>query len=267
MELGLKGKVAVVTGSSRGIGKAVALALASEGCEVALTARDKKELGQAAEEFKKLGVKPLTVPVDLTKPAGAKRLIRETAKRFGRIDILVNNVGGPLHFLPFSQLTDHDWREELEVDLMAPIRACREVLPWMRRQGGGRIINIASISAVEMEEKFPDYRVAKAALIALSKYLSIELASSNILVNAVLPGSVWTPSWEREAEAMAKREGTSVRKMAQRLRTITEAEIPLGRMGRPEEIAQVVTFLASPNLAWMTGALVRIDGGAAKLIL
>lgn len=264
MNLGLKGKAAVITGGSKGIGKAIALALAAEGAEIALSARGKAELSRTATEVEKRGVGSLAIPVDLTKPDGPRRLIEKTIKRFGRIDLLINNLGGPLHFKRFLELTDKEWQATLELDLMVAARMCREVIPLMQRQGGGRIVNIASTSGMEMEEKFPDYRVAKAALIALGKYLSVEFAKDKIVINTVCPGEVWTPSWEYEASILARQSGKSPEEIQKKLKQETGAAIPLG-MGSPEEVARLVTFLASPNLTWMTGSTVRIDGGAAKI--
>ncbi len=267
MELGLKGKVAVVTGASRGIGKAIALALASEGAEVVLAARGREALSEAADEAARYGVKAFAVPVDLARPSGPGRLIRQSVKQFGRIDILVNNLGGPVCFLPFLSLPDANWRATLNLDLMVAVRTCRAVIPLMQRVGGGRIINIASIAGIEVDEKFPDYSVAKAALIAFGKYLSVAFASDNILVNTVCPGSVWTSSWEAEADIMAKQEGISGREAAQTLLGRAAAEIPLGKMGDPVEIGKMVAFLSSPNLTWMTGATIRMDGGKTKIAL
>ncbi|MBI3804114.1 MAG: glucose 1-dehydrogenase [Nitrospirae bacterium] len=263
MELGLKGKVAVVTGGSKGIGRAIALTLAAEGAEVVLAARGKEALAQAKAEVEQIGSRALAVSVDLTRPREARKLIQKAAETYGRVDLLINNLGGPLHFKPFLDLTDDDWEATLALDLMAAVRTCREVIPQMQRQGGGRIINVASMSGIEMEEKFPDYRIAKAALIALGKYLSVEFAKDKIVVNTVCPGAVWTPSWEVEASVMAERTGESVKAVEKRLKRDTDAAIPLG-IGSPEEVARLVAFLASPNVAWMTGSTVRIDGGAAK---
>jgi NAD(P)-dependent dehydrogenase (short-subunit alcohol dehydrogenase family) len=263
MDLGLKGKVAVVTGGSKGIGKAIALALADEGAEIVLAARGKEELFKTAAEVEKKGIGALVVPADLTKPDGPRQLIKKAIKHFGRIDLLINNLGGPLHFKRFLDLTDPEWEATLQIDLMAAVRTCREVIPSMQRQGGGRIINIASTSGIEMEEKFPDYRVAKAALIALGKYLSVEFAKDKIIVNTVCPGAVWTPSWEHEASLLAERMDKPAKEVEKMLKRETGAAIPLG-MGSPEEVARLVVFLASPNVTWMTGSTVRIDGGAAK---
>lgn len=267
MDLELKGKVAIVTGASRGIGKAIGLALAEEGVQVVLASRDKIKLEETAAEVGRRGPEPLAIVVDLMKEDGARKVIRAGLKRYGKIDILVNNLGGPLHFLPFLELTDKQWRMELELDLMTAIRGCREAIPAMQKNGGGRIINIGSMSGVEMEEKFPDYRIAKAALTALGKYLSVEFAKDKILVNTILPGAIWTPSWEMETRVMAKRNRMSLKKMAQSLRKGVEGEIPLGRMGTPDDVARLVTFIASPTLSWMTGSALRIDGGAARLTL
>lgn len=264
MDLGLKGKVAAVTGGSKGIGKAIALALADEGAEITLCARGKGTLSQTAAEVEKRGVGVLAIQADLTKPDGPRRMIEKTVKRFGRIDLLINNLGGPLHFKRFLDLTDKEWQATLALDLMVATRMCREVIPMMQRQGGGRIVNVASTSGVEMEEKFPDYRVAKAALIALGKYLSMEFAKDKIVVNAVCPGAVWTPSWENEAALLARQSGKSAEEIQKKLKQETGAAIPLG-MGSPEEVARLVVFLASPNVTWMTGSTVRIDGGAAKI--
>lgn len=263
MDLGLKGKVAVVTGGSKGIGRAISLALADEGAEIALCARGKEALSQTATEVEKRGVGALAIPADLTKPDGPRQLIKKAVKHFGRIDLLINNLGGPLHFKRFLDLTDSEWEATLQLDLMATVRTCREAIPLMQRQGGGRIINVASISGIEMEEKFPDYRVAKAALIALGKYLSVEFAKEKIIVNTVCPGAVWTPSWEHEAALLAERMEKTPKEVEEMLRRETGAAIPLG-MGNPEEVARLVVFLASPKVAWMTGSTVRIDGGAAK---
>ena len=263
MDLGLKGKVAVITGGSKGIGKAIALALAAEGAEIALCARGKEALLQAAGEVEKRGARSLAIPADLTKPDGPRRLVEKTIKRFGRIDLLINNLGGPLHFKGFLELTDKEWQATLALDLMVAARTCREVIPLMQRQGGGRIINIGSTSGIEMDEKFPDYRVAKAGLIALGKYLSVEFAKDRIIVNTVCPGAVWTPSWEYEASVLARQSGKSAKEIQKKLKQETGAAIPLG-IGSPEEVARLVTFLASPNVTWITGSTLRIDGGAAK---
>ncbi|MDC4204888.1 MAG: SDR family oxidoreductase [Candidatus Manganitrophus sp.] len=264
MDLGLKGKVAVITGGSKGIGKAIALALAAEGAEIALCARGKEGLSRTAAEVAKRGVRAVAIPADLTKPDGPRQLIKKAIKQFGRVDLLVNNLGGPLHFKNFLDLTNAEWEATLQLDLMAAVRTCREAIPSMQRQGGGRIINVASMSGIEMEGKFPDYRVAKAALIALGKYLSVEFAKDKIIVNTVCPGAVWTPSWEFEASVLAERMGKPAKEVEKILKRETGGAIPLG-MGTPEEVARLVVFLASPSVTWMTGSTVRIDGGAAKI--
>jgi len=256
----------VVTGASRGIGKVVARRLAMAGVSVVIAARHPKELQKVADGIDTRGGRILAIPNDLTQPSGVKSLIKKTIQKFDRIDILVDNLGGPLHFAPFLELTDADWYETLTLDLMVAVRLCREAIPWTRRQREGRIINIASIVGLEVTTKFPDYSVAKAALIAFGKYLSVAFASDNILVSTICPGAVWTSSWQREAEEMAIREGLSIEEAIQKLRSSTAEGIPLGRMGEPDDVASLVEFLSSPNLTWMTGSLLNMDGGASRRI-
>ncbi len=267
MDLELENKVAIVTGASRGLGRAIALALSSEGMVVVLAARGEEALSGLVDEIKKRGGRALAVAADLTRPEETDRLIRQTLDHFSRIDVLVNNLGGPLHFKPFLALTDADWQATFDLDLMVTTRLCRGAIPSMQRQKEGRIINIASTSGMEMDEKFPDYRVAKTALIALGKYLSLAFASDHILVNTLCPGAIWTSSWDREAEGMAARQSLSLTEAVQALRQATSDQIPLGRMGTPEDVARFVAFLASPRLTFLTGATLRIDGGASRFIV
>ena len=255
------GRVAVVTGSSRGIGLAIARALAAEGCRVVLCARGKAGLARAAADLTRKGYTVQAVVSDLTTPAGARRLVTQTLRRFGRIDLWVNNVGGPLHRKPLSEIDDAAWRRTLEINLFSAVRACRAVAPIMRQQKGGRIINIASTAGLDGGVRFPDYGVAKAALIAFGRALAQELATERILVNTICPGAVWTSSWDREAAKSAARTGQSIQAARDALRASVASHIPTGRMGEPEEIAGAVVFLAGPASSWTTGAVFRIDGG------
>jgi len=201
------------------------------------------------------------VVADLTTPAGTRRLVTETLRRFGRIDLWVNNVGGPLHQRPLSQIDDAAWHRTFAVNFFSAVRACRAVAPIMRRQKGGRIIHIASTAGLDGEMRFPDYGVAKAALIAFGRMLAQEMAADGILVNTICPGAVWTSSWDREVAKRAVRTGQSIHAVRNALRAATASRIPMGRMGTPEEIAKMVAFLAGPASSWTTGAVFRIDGG------
>ena len=262
MELGLKGKVAVITGASKGIGKAIARSLAAEGSAVALCARDKGELARTAEEIAKEGIKALTVSADLTQPTEAKRLIQETIGRFGRIDILVNNLGGPLHFASFLELTDDDWKAEMELDLMVAVRMCREAVPFMQRQGGGRIINIASELALQPDGDMPHYAAAKAAILNLTKNISKAYALDGILINAVSPGMIATPAVEEMATETAKRMGITAAEVLTRFVTKRRPHLALRRPGQADEVAAVVLFLASEAASYITGTNIRVDGGS-----
>jgi 3-oxoacyl-[acyl-carrier protein] reductase len=266
MELGLSEKVAIVTGASGGIGKTISMALAAEGARVALCARDKEALERTTVEIAKKGGKALPLPCDVTRPDQIRSAVERTLLAWERIDILVNNAGGPLHLSNFLELSDADWKEILDFNLLSTIRFCREVLPAMRRQKGGRIINIASVAGLQIEPKFPGYRVAKTAVLSLTKCLSMEFAKENILVNAVAPGAVWTPSWEKEAAHRAKTEKRPMEETARKMRKGVAESIPLGRMGTPEEVASLVVFLASARSEWITGSCFTVDGGSVKAV-
>ncbi len=252
-------RVAVVTGGSRGIGLAIAEALAEEGCHLVLSARGKGGLDRVAARLKRGGASVVTFPADLTQPDAARRLTTQTVRHFGQIDVWVNNVGGLLHDRPFTKLTAADWEKTLDLNLLSAVHACRAVIPVMQRQKSGRIIQIASTAGLDVATQYPDYAVAKAGLIALGQALSVELAADGIAVNTVCPGPVWTSSWDKEAKRLAG-DGESD-ESARRIRAAVSAQIPWGRMGEPREVARVVAFLASPQTSWLTGAVIRVDGG------
>jgi len=248
MELGLRGKVAIVTGSSRGIGRSIALCLAEEGCRVTLAARHEGPLMQVAEEARARGGEPLVVAADLTQVDGVDQVVRHTVDAFGRVDVLVNNLGGGRGGL-FTETPDEDYGETLGINLFPSIRFSRAVVPLMQQQGGGTIVNIASIWGREAGGKIA-YNVAKAAVISLTKQMARELAPFRIRVNSVAPGSIIFPggSWDRRRQAdpggMAEFE---------------RRELPMG-FGRPEDVANVVVFLASGRAAHVSGACWVVDG-------
>ncbi|AFM23484.1 SDR family NAD(P)-dependent oxidoreductase [Desulfomonile tiedjei] len=262
MDLGLKGKVALVTGASQGIGKACALALAEEGCNLAVCARRRGPLEQAAEEMKAKGVEVLCVAADVTQPEDLKSFVSQAVQKFGRIDILVNNAGTGRLSDPM-ELTEEEFRYNMDLMLFAPIQCSRAVIPLMKTQGEGRIINISSIFG-KQPGGLLDYDAIKAAVIMFTKDLSNYLAKDNILVNAVCPGPICTPLWEGPGalgDQLGQVLGTSGQEA---IKWYAGQNIPLGHHGDAEDIANMVAFLASDRAKFVTGQAINVDGGMVK---
>ena len=245
MDLALRDKVAIVTGGSRGIGRSIALGLADEGCHVAICARGEERLRETEAELRARGVDALGVVADITKADDIDRLVAETVARFGRLHILVNNAGGGNR-----ENTDEAWDAAYRINILAAVRATRAAVPHMQASGGGSIVHIASIWGRESGGA-ATYNAMKSAMVSHAKAMAQELAPE-IRVNSVAPGSTAFPggSWGRRLEEDP--EG---------MRTFIEQHIPMGRFGRPEEIANVVVFLCSERASWVTGASITIDGG------
>jgi 3-oxoacyl-[acyl-carrier protein] reductase len=268
VELGLEDKVAVVTGSSKGIGKAIAVELAREGCRVMLAARGEKDLEAAAEAVRRTGGARgvAAVAADVTKSDEAERLIDETVARFGTVDILVNNAGGTGRRSSFHELSDEEWFEILDLNLISAVRLTRAVLPHMRRQRWGRIINVASESGTQPSTLKPHYNAAKAALINLTKSLSKACGEYGILVNAVSPATTVTPAVEDLIAEEARRKSIPLDEREAAYIRENKPDIVAGRLGKPEETAWVVAFLASERASFVTGANYRVDGGSVTSI-
>ncbi len=257
MELGLKGKAAIITGGTQGIGRATALALAREGAAVAIAARGRERLDQTAEEIRAAGGNVAAIQADVSQAADCERLVAETVKAFGRLDILVNNAGTSATG-EFSAVTDAAWQADMELKLFAAIRLSRLAIPHMRQQRGGRIINITNIGAKQPRAKSMPTTVTRAAGLAFTKALSKEFAPDNILVNTVCIGLVRAGQHERRAQST----GTAV----EQLYAAMGKDIPLGRVGRADEVANVVTFLASHAASYVTGTSINLDGGASAVL-
>ena len=252
MNLDLTDRVAIVTGSSRGLGLASARALAAEGARVVLCARGAEALAQAVAALGG-GDRLRTVVADVSTPEGAERVVTDAVGAFGRVDVLVNNVG-KAGGAGVADTPDDEWQSAIDQTLFPAIRMSRLVVPHMRRQGGGVILMIASIWGRESGGRMT-YNVVKAAEISLAKAMAQQLAKDNIRVNSIAPGSIafeggsW---WKRQQEDPAG--------MAE----FVAREIPMGRFGRPEEVGDVVAFLASGRATWVTGASVTVDGGQSR---
>ena len=249
MELGLRGKVVVITGSSRGIGRATAIAFGREGARVVLSARGGEALEEAAGAVRVAGGEALPVQVDVTTDEGVSTLLGEAGRAFGPVDVLVNNVGGS-RGVPTWEASDEDWRTVLDVNLMPAVRCSRAVIPSMVERRSGAIAIVSSIYGRESGGP-TTYNAAKAAELALAKQLARQLAPHGVRVNAVAPGSVIFPggSWQRRVDADPEA-----------MKRFVASDMPLGRFGRPDEVADAIVFLCSERASLITGACLNVDG-------
>ena len=257
MDLGLKGKVALVTGGTEGIGKATALTLAREGARVAICARRKPLLDAVAAEITGAGGEALAIVADMSKAADCKRFIDEAVRKFGRIDILVNNAGTSKRG-KFLELQDEEWSADIELKVFGAIRCTRLAIPHMKKQGGGRIINITISSAKQPGAESMPTSVSRAAGLAITKALSKEFAADNILVNTICIGKIKSGQHERRI----KNEGIN----AEDYYAALSKEIPLQRAGEAQEVANVIAFLASDAASYVTGTSINLDGGISGVL-
>ena len=256
MDLGLRDKVAMVTGASRGLGHAMARALAQEGTRLSICARGAEGLKAAASELTALGYDVFAEPADITDSAQARRWVENTVKHYGGVDILVNNAGGARHGT-LAELSEAAWRESFDANFFSAIGLARICASEIEKRGGGSIINISSIYGREVGGPIA-YNTSKAALISFNKMLARELAGRNIRVNSIAPGSILYPggSWERRFKENPDFE-----------RDFLSHELPAGRLGRPEEVAFAVVMLASPRASWITGACLPVDGAQGRSLV
>jgi len=257
MDLGLKEKVAIVTGGTQGIGRATALTLAREGAAVAIAARGQERLDRTAAEIRAAGGRVAAIKADVSQAADCERVVAETVKAFGRLDILINNAGTSATG-EFAAASDAVWQADFDLKLFAAIRLARLAIPHMKRQGGGRIVNLTNIGAKQPRARSMPTTVTRAAGLAFTKALSKELAPDNILVNTVCIGLVRAG----QHEARAARQGVDL----EQLYAAMGKDIPLGRVGRAEEVANVIAFLASEAASFVSGTSVNLDGGASAVL-
>jgi 3-oxoacyl-[acyl-carrier protein] reductase len=267
MDLGLKDKVVLVTGASKGIGRAIAEAFAGEGARVAISARGKQELEAAAREISKsTGAEVLSVVADASSAEDTARMIDEVVKRFGTLHVLVNNAGGVGAFAPFEGLTDEDWLNILTFNVLSAVRTTRAALPYMKQQKWGRIINISSESGTQPDAFMPHYNASKSALNSLTKSLSKAYALDGILVNTVSPAFIMTPLVAAMLGKLAGEQGVSEEQFTAHFLATNRPHIELKRPGNSDEVAGAVVFLASEKASFITGANLRVDGGSVASI-
>ena len=260
MDLGLHGKVAIVTGSSDGIGYCTARSLAQEGARVVLCARREAKLLAARDRvIEESGGEVLAVQCDVRRLEDVQRLVSETVRRFGAVQILINNAGS-VPSMKFTDFSDAQWYDSLERKLLGFLRVAREVVPHMQKAGWGRIVNIAGTAGWEPSNTAMAVGINNAAVMNWTKSMSLEYACDAILVNTVAPGSIETPRQVGNRQREAEVTGKSV----EELRRARVKDIPLRRLGRPEEVANLIVFLASECSSYMTGTCLTIDGGVVR---
>src|SRR6266536_1713289 len=261
MDLGIRDRVCVVTGSTRGIGLETARLLAAEGARVVVIGRDSERVESA---WQAAGA-ALGIIADLSEPAAAEAVIGETTTSLGEVDCLVNNVG-VAYQASFDELTDEQWDEMWQLNVMSFVRAIRAVLPTMRGRGSGVIVNVSSTAAKRPSTGMPNYSVTKAAVLSLSRLVADLYAGLGIRCNAVAPGPTTTEAWLGEgglADQQAERTGKSREEV---LEAVGKGR-PLGRLAEPEEIAAVIAFLCSDRAGYVTGAAWSADGGTVPIII
>lgn len=267
MNLGLEGRTALITGSSRGIGRAIAIGLAQEGANVVICGRNYNEL--LALEEKIIGEYNVVVgsyEVDATNPESIEKMFQGVERDIGSIDILVNNIGNLEKSGGFDDLEDDDWIRMYDLGFMSAVRFTRTVLPWLKRSDQARIVNIASIPAHQPGSFNPHYSTTKAALLNLTKHLANNLAKDSILVNAICPSTIMGGGWDTNVKNRANKMGIPVHEAEELMLKEEQAKSPLGKIGQLDDVANLAVFLASDKVKFLTGHCYNVDGGITRSI-
>ena len=267
MELGLQGRACVVTGASRGIGFETARQLCAEGAEVLLVARGEKALAEAAAKASEGGrYEAAHLALDVTDDAAGEQMVAAATERFGGLDVLVNNAG-TARWRDLDDVPDEDWRMQFELNVMAPLRAMRAAAPQMAKRGWGRIVNVASTAGKRPSAAMPEYSVAKAAELSLSRLFADRYADQGVLVNAVCPGPVASELWMEPGGLLDQSKELSSAASREEALEAAGSKRPIGRLAEPAEIAAAIVFLCSERASYVAGAAWSVDGGTVQVII
>lgn len=270
MDLGLRGRACVVTGASRGIGRETARQLCAEGANVLLVARNEERLRDAAEAASAAGVecggRAETLVLDVTAEDAGARILAAAEESFGALDVLVNNAGSA-RWRDLDEVPDEDWRAQYELNVMAPLRAMRAAIPPMAERGWGRVVNVCSTAGKRPSAAMPEYSVAKAAELSLSRLFADRHAASGVLVNAICPGPVEAEMWMEPGGLLDQSQRMSGASSREEALANAGSKRPIGRLAKVEEIAAAIVFLCSERASYVSGAAWSVDGGTVQVII
>jgi 3-oxoacyl-[acyl-carrier protein] reductase len=271
MDLGIAGRACAVTGASRGIGRETALALANEGANVLLVARDERRLDEVREEVDAVGAragggKAAALALDVTDVDAGERMLAAASASFDRLDILVNNAGSA-RWRDLDDVPDEDWRAQYELNVMAPLRAIKAAAPAMAERGWGRIVNVCSTAGKRPSAAMPEYSVAKAAELSLSRLFADRYAASGVLVNAICPGPTESEMWMDPGGLLDQSQQLSGAAGREEALAAAGSKRPIGRLAEPYEIAAAIAFLCSERASYTSGAAWSVDGGTVQVII
>jgi 3-oxoacyl-[acyl-carrier protein] reductase len=266
VDLGLTGKACGVTGASRGIGREVARRLAAEGARVLLIARDEDRLRDPAAECQRAGAQTATLPLDVTTSDAGARILAAATEAFGQLDVLVNSAG-TARWRTLDEVPDEDWYAAWELNVMAPLRAMRAAIPPMAERGFGRVVNVSSTSGKRPSAMMPEYSVAKAAELSLSRLFADAYADKGVLVNAVCPGPTKSELWMEEGGLLDQSQAAAGQGNREEALASAGAKRPIGRLAEVEEIADAIVFLCSERASYVAGAAWSVDGGTVQVII